>query len=234
MSIVDQLLTPQTQATPNQPAEAPVAETTLPTEAKTNQKILKPLSAHLEASRATEIPIEEATKMFTESSDNTASQQLQESLKIDNEDQMVDISNLPDELTIQQAQQLINRTGGTVKTEGQPTGDYASGFFGELPVITGGVITQGYGSPVNYERGGKHGGVDIATKPNTPIPSVEEGVVTSVVKSDQGFGNHVVVQNKDGSYSQYSKKKKKPLSKRDIPLKSKLLIQMVNRLPAPR
>ena len=73
----------------------------------------------------------------------------------------------------------------------------------DLPIS--GRITQDYGVPVNYEKSGKHGGVDIAAAIGTPVPSKVDGEVVEV--RDQGgtdFGKTVVIKGNDGIKRRYS------------------------------
>lgn len=134
-----------------------------------------------------------------------------------NLDSNYSIDSLPEELDFAGALKFVKNMGtssmgvgvpetGTksVKTTGS-SGLATAGFYGPMPKIKGGVLTQGFGAPVNYEKNGKHNGVDIAGPLGTPIPSVEDGEVVAV--EDQGnkaFGKSIVVRNSDGSYSRYS------------------------------
>lgn len=49
----------------------------------------------------------------------------------------------------------------------------------------------------------KHPGIDVANKSGTPIPAFADGVITRVGKDKQGFGNVVVLKDKEGSVHQY-------------------------------
>ncbi|MCR4307791.1 MAG: M23 family metallopeptidase [Candidatus Berkelbacteria bacterium] len=127
-------------------------------------------------------------------------------------DTNIDLNDIPDELSMEQAADLVRKLGTQSIGVGVPevgkqksSGLASSGFYGALPQIAGGRITQGFGAAANYERNGKHNGVDIAAPKGTPIPSVEDGVVMVVEDNGKkGFGKSVVIENSDGSYSRYS------------------------------
>lgn len=129
-----------------------------------------------------------------------------------NLDTNIDINNLPEELDMLQATDLVKKLGTQSIGVGVPevgkqksSGLASSGFYGAMPQIAGGRITQGFGAAANYEKNGKHNGVDIAAPKGTPIPSVEGGVVVVVEDNGKkGFGKSVVIKNSDGSYSRYS------------------------------
>ena len=69
-----------------------------------------------------------------------------------------------------------------------------------------GTQTTGWGESTRYEK--FHPAVDIANKPDTPIPSFIQGTVTSVVtgkkQGDNGYGNYVIVTDAQGNKHRYS------------------------------
>ncbi len=69
-----------------------------------------------------------------------------------------------------------------------------------------GKVTTPYGGKTAYEQ--FHGGVDVANKKGTPIPAFANGVVTAVVggykNGDNGYGNSVIVTDKNGDKHRYS------------------------------
>lgn len=127
-------------------------------------------------------------------------------------DTNIDPNSLPDELSMEDAMSLVGKLGTMSGSVGVPevgsqksSGLATFGFYGPIPTLKGGRITQGYGAPVNYEKSGKHGGIDIGAPKGTPIPSTDNGVVVSVEDhGGKGFGKSVVIKNADGSYSRYS------------------------------
>lgn len=82
-----------------------------------------------------------------------------------------------------------------------------------------GVITTTIHDSTRYEK--DHYAVDIANKAGTPIKAFTGGTVTEVVSGkkhgDKGFGNYVVVQDKEGNYHRYSH-----LNKQYVPLNSRV------------
>lgn len=84
----------------------------------------------------------------------------------------------------------------------------------ELPID--GRVTQGYGAPVNYEKSGKHGGIDIGVPEGTVIPDKKGGTVLSVENSKGGYGNSVIVLGNDGIVRRYSHLSKIGVSIGDI------------------
>lgn len=124
--------------------------------------------------------------------------------------QIIDMDNLPDELNPDQADQLLKQVGifgmtqkrATQGTTGA-TGNYGTpGGPQDLPIE--GRISQGYGVPVNYEKSGKHGGIDIAVAEGTPIPDRHGGEVVGVENSSGGYGISVLVKGGDGVTRRYS------------------------------
>lgn len=64
-----------------------------------------------------------------------------------------------------------------------------------------GKITTPFGGSTRGEK--FHPGVDIANVPGTPVPALADGVITSVGKTTNGFGNIVTLKDKEGSVHQY-------------------------------
>lgn len=130
--------------------------------------------------------------------------------------QLVDMENLPDELTPQQADQLLKQVsifGMPPKRSTQPGTGASSGSFkgnvgnsinptNDVPVE--GRISQAYGVPVNYEKSGQHGGIDIAIKVGTPVPDRHGGTVLRVEDNPGGYGRSVLVSGSDGITRRYS------------------------------
>lgn len=77
-----------------------------------------------------------------------------------------------------------------------------------------GTMTTPYGGSTEYEPGGKHYAIDIASPIGTPIPSNVSGTVTEVVEGkkqfvgnnpqDKGYGNYVIVTDRYGNKHRYS------------------------------
>lgn len=69
-----------------------------------------------------------------------------------------------------------------------------------------GTLTVPYGGKTKYE--GFHPGVDVANKEGTPVPAMSSGTVTGISsghqQGDNGFGNSVVIQDKNGLRHKYS------------------------------
>lgn len=64
-----------------------------------------------------------------------------------------------------------------------------------------GNLTTPFGGKTRGEN--FHPGIDIANVPGTPVPALEDGVVTSVGKTSNGFGNVVVLRDNTGKVHQY-------------------------------
>ena len=67
-----------------------------------------------------------------------------------------------------------------------------------------GRISQEYGVPVNYEKSGFHGGVDIALPEGTAIPDPVGGEVIGVESKNTGYGKSIIVRGEDGITRRYS------------------------------
>lgn len=69
-----------------------------------------------------------------------------------------------------------------------------------------GTLTVDYGGSTRYEK--FHPALDIANKMGTPVPAWAGGKVSKVVsgkkQGDPGFGNFVIVTDKDGNKHRYS------------------------------
>jgi murein DD-endopeptidase MepM/ murein hydrolase activator NlpD len=69
-----------------------------------------------------------------------------------------------------------------------------------------GAMTTGWGDSTRYEK--FHPAVDIANKPDTPIPTFAQGTVTAVEtgkkQGDNGYGNTVIVTDAQGNKHRYS------------------------------
>jgi murein DD-endopeptidase MepM/ murein hydrolase activator NlpD len=64
-----------------------------------------------------------------------------------------------------------------------------------------GNITTKFGGRTRGEA--FHPGVDIANAPGTPIPALADGVITTVGKTSNGFGNVVTLKDGQGGVHQY-------------------------------
>jgi len=69
-----------------------------------------------------------------------------------------------------------------------------------------GKVTTPFGGKTAYEN--QHMGVDVANAKGTPIPAFADGVVTAVQNGykngDNGYGNSVIVTDKNGDKHRYS------------------------------
>jgi hypothetical protein len=69
-----------------------------------------------------------------------------------------------------------------------------------------GVVTTQPGTSTKYEK--THPGIDIANKKGTKIPSFTNGIVVAVQRGQSqgsnGYGNYVIVKDKDGNKHRYS------------------------------
>lgn len=69
-----------------------------------------------------------------------------------------------------------------------------------------GTTTVNYGGSTNYEK--FHPAIDIANEIGTPIPSFVEGRVIEEVgekkQGDKGYGNYIIVEDKNGNKHRYS------------------------------
>lgn len=58
--------------------------------------------------------------------------------------------------------------------------------------------------PLNGSKGAYHDGLDIAYPTGTPINSIGAGTVISVIHSNTGFGNHLIIDHGNGITSMYA------------------------------
>jgi len=69
-----------------------------------------------------------------------------------------------------------------------------------------GVVTTPFGGATRYEN--THPGIDIANKKGTSIPAFTGGIVVAVEEGrkqgDRGYGNYVIVKDRDGNQHRYS------------------------------
>jgi len=91
----------------------------------------------------------------------------------------------------------FNRQGGPNQNSKQQGTPKLSGL---------GTITTMPGTSTKYEK--VHPGIDIANKSGTPIKSFTNGIVVAVEngkkQGEKGFGNYVIVVDKDGNKHRYS------------------------------
>ncbi len=64
-----------------------------------------------------------------------------------------------------------------------------------------GKITTPFGGKTRGES--NHPGIDVANAPGTPVPAFANGTITSVKKTDNGFGNVVTLKDSGGNVHQY-------------------------------
>lgn len=84
--------------------------------------------------------------------------------------------------------------------------DYGQGMTGSLSPFNVARISSNYGwriNPVTKKRQ-FHSGVDLAAAGGTPIQSTTPGTVYRVAYEKNGFGNYVVVQDRNGNLHYYA------------------------------
>ena len=64
-----------------------------------------------------------------------------------------------------------------------------------------GRITTPFGGQTRGES--FHPGIDVANAPGSPVPAFADGVITTVEKTDNGFGNIVTLKDSGGNVHQY-------------------------------
>lgn len=64
-----------------------------------------------------------------------------------------------------------------------------------------GNLTTPFGGKTRGEA--NHPGIDVANKPGTPVPAFADGVITTVGKTENGFGNIVTLKDAGGNVHQY-------------------------------
>lgn len=65
-----------------------------------------------------------------------------------------------------------------------------------------GNLTTNFGGSTRDDP--NHQGIDIANASGTPIPAMEDGVVTAVGSKTDGAGNVLILKDKNGMTQQYS------------------------------
>lgn len=65
--------------------------------------------------------------------------------------------------------------------------------------VQGGTITDTYGS-----RGGRHDGLDISARPNTPVFASDQGIVSLVTIDPDGYGHYLVINHGPGTQTLYA------------------------------
>lgn len=89
---------------------------------------------------------------------------------------------------------------------GEGGDDYGQGSTGSLSPYNAGRISSNYGwriNPVTKQRQ-FHNGVDIAAAGGTPIQSTTAGTIASVAYEKNGFGNYVIVRDRNGNLHYYA------------------------------
>ena len=89
--------------------------------------------------------------------------------------------------------------GGTLANGGVP-GDTGLDYM--LKNMPGAEVTSSYKDEEGRPTPGEHGGIDIAAEENTPVPSPVSGTVSDA-GTEEGYGNYVQVQDKNGNYHMF-------------------------------
>lgn len=119
-----------------------------------------------------------------------------------------DLDELPDELDVSEAQKLLPFLRQFKQQSSSGATKHYSGTVGnafeptDLPLQ--GRISQGFGAPVDYEKSGRHGGIDIAVPTGTPLPSNVSGIVAGLENNEGGYGMSLIIQGDDGITRRYS------------------------------
>lgn len=89
---------------------------------------------------------------------------------------------------------------------GEEGNDYGVGVSGSLSPFNVARISSSYGMRVNpvTKKRAMHNGTDFAAPAGTPIQSTTPGIVTRVAYEKNGFGNYVVVQDRNGNLHYYA------------------------------
>jgi murein DD-endopeptidase MepM/ murein hydrolase activator NlpD len=104
------------------------------------------------------------------------------------------LKNAKRDKPIQQTSNILNKTYSSIQNK--------------LPsILTSlGNKTTDFGGKTKYEK--FHPGIDIANAKGTPIKSTIDGVVVGIKsglkKGDQGYGNQIMIKDKDGNTHTYS------------------------------